>query len=176
MKKYIVLLRAVMPSGKNKVPMALLRDVLSKAGFENVRTYIASGNVIVESKFPPEEIENIIHDLILKKIGPDLVVIVRTGSALQQILDDNPFKYRYDISRVFFVLFKSTPNSTGINELTRLDFGEEELNITKKAGYMYIPGSAARSKLSNVFLEKKLKISATTRNYNTMRKLIELSK
>jgi len=55
------------------------------------------------------------------------------------------------------------------------DFGEEKLVITSKAAYMYIPGSSARSKISNNMLEKMLGVSSTTRNFNTMSKLIEMS-
>ena len=55
MKRYVVLLRAVMPSGRNKVPMAQLREVLSEAGFENVRTYIQSGNALVDTMLPVRE-------------------------------------------------------------------------------------------------------------------------
>jgi uncharacterized protein (DUF1697 family) len=54
------------------------------------------------------------------------------------------------------------------------DFGDEKLVIAETAGYMYIPGNAARSKLSNVKLEKKLGVAATTRNFNTLKKLVEL--
>lgn len=56
------------------------------------------------------------------------------------------------------------------------DFGDEQLVIGETSAYMYIPGNAARSKLSNVKLEKKLGIAATTRNINTMKKLVEMSR
>ena len=58
MSTYIVLLRGVMPSGKNKVPMAQLREVLMRGGFGNVRTYVQSGNVLVDSGLSAHESEN----------------------------------------------------------------------------------------------------------------------
>jgi uncharacterized protein (DUF1697 family) len=142
-----------------------------------VRTYIASGNALVDSDLSPKEIEEKVHDLIKKHIGPDLVVIVRTGDQLQKVLDENPFTEEkgHDISRAFFMSFKAQPDAGKVKEILAQDYGEEKLVITKKAGYMYIPGSAARSILSNNGLEKKLGVSATTRNYNTTRKLIEMS-
>jgi uncharacterized protein (DUF1697 family) len=164
-----------MPTGKNRVPMAELREVLGKAGFENARTYIASGNALVESDLSAKEIESKVHDLIKKHIGPDLVVVVRTAAELQKVLDGNPFAKDYDSSRVFFVLFQRPPPAAAVRELLAQEFGEEEVVITKNAGYLYIPGSAARSKLSNNFLEKKLGVGSTSRNFNTMSKLIELS-
>ncbi|MFC4873561.1 DUF1697 domain-containing protein [Negadavirga shengliensis] len=176
MKNYIILLRGVMPMGKNKVPMAKLREVLTQAGFENTRTYIASGNALVNSDLPAGEIEQAVHELIKKHIGADLVVIVRTGDQLQAILDNNPFTGGYDISRVFFTTFTAVPDTQKAKELMAMDFSPEELVITENAAYMYVPGNAARSKLSNLMLEKQLGVSATTRNFNTMSKLIALSK
>ncbi|MCB1060513.1 MAG: DUF1697 domain-containing protein [Calditrichaeota bacterium] len=172
---YIILLRGVMPTGKNRVPMAVLREVLGKAGFENVRTYIASGNALVDSKLSAKEIESKVHELIKKHIGPDLVVVVRTAAELQKALDGNPFIKGYEPSRVFYMFFQTPPSAAAVKELAAQDFGDEEVEIKKNTGYLYIPGSAARSKLSNNFLEKKLGVGSTARNLNTVTKLIELT-
>ncbi len=75
MNTFIILLRGIMPTGKNKVPMALLREVLTKTGFKNVRTYIASGNALVESEFSQREIENRVHELIQKTLDLSLIKI-----------------------------------------------------------------------------------------------------
>ena len=174
MKTFIILLRGVMPTGKNKVAMAQLREVLGKHGFDNVRTYIASGNVLVNTTLSAKDIEKQTYDLIKKYIGPDLVVIVSSGAQLQKILDENPFQSGYDISRVFFVAFATKPSKLTIQKILKEDFGGSELQFGKYAGYMYIPGDASRSKLGNNFLEKKLGVSATTRNFNTVKKLIEM--
>ena len=173
-KTYVVLLRGVMPTGKNKVPMAELRRVLSEGGFENSRTYIQTGNVLVESELSPRKIGEQVQRLIKSQIGPDLAVFVRTGAELQRVLDNNPFRGGYDISRVFFVLFGKRPATERVEELLAEDFGNEKVSITKDAAYMYIPGSYG-SNLSNNFLERKLGISATMRNFNTLTKLVELS-
>ena len=79
MNTYIVLLRGVTPNGKNKVPMVRLREVLTGAGFVNVRTYITSGNALVDTGLPAHETGKSVHDLVKKHLGPDLVVVVRTG-------------------------------------------------------------------------------------------------
>ncbi|MFN8402975.1 MAG: DUF1697 domain-containing protein [Anaerolineales bacterium] len=176
MKTYIVLLRGVMPTGKNKVPMAQLREVLANAGFGNVRTYIQSGNALVDSDLPAKEIEKRIHELIKKHIGADLAVVVRTGKQLQKVLDENPFTDGYDISRIFFVSFAEKPPQKMVNDLLARDFSPEKLIINKDAAYMFIPNTYGSDTLSNNFLEKKLGVSATTRNFNTISKLIEMSK
>jgi len=164
-----------MPMGKNKTPMAELRKVLTDAGFGNARTYIASGNAVADSDLSASEIEHRVHDLIKEKIGPDLKVIVRTGPQLQTVLDENPFTDSYDIARVFFTFFQTPPPEAKVAELLQKDFGEEKLVFTDHVAYMFIPGSAARSQLSNIMLEKQLKVAATSRNFNTITKLIEMS-
>ncbi|MDD1700261.1 MAG: DUF1697 domain-containing protein [Methanoregula sp.] len=178
MKTYIVLLRGVTQSGKNKVPMVRLREVLSRVGFGNVRTYIQSGNAFVDTELSAREVGKSVRELIKKHIGPDLAVVVSTGTELQKVLDDNPFQQDHDISRVFFVLFTHIPAEENVKELLAQDFGDEKLAITKTkdAAYMYIPGAYGRGILSNNFLEKKLGVSATMRNFNTMSKLVEMSK
>jgi uncharacterized protein (DUF1697 family) len=166
----------VMPSGKNKVPMAQLRKVLEDGGFSNVRTYIQSGNAIVDSDLSASEIQVRIRKLIREHIGPDLVVIARTGAQLQKILDDNPFKSGHDNARVFFVLFAERLSKAKVAELLAQDFGTEKLVITNSAAYMFIPHTYGRGTLSNNYLEKKLGVAATMRNFNTLSKLAALGR
>ena len=165
-----------MPTGKNKVPMAQLRDVLAQDGFGNVQTYIQSGNALVNTDLPAKEVEHRIHQLIKKHIGADLVVVARTVTQLQKVLDENPFAKGHDISRLFFVSFAESPLLQKIKDLLAQDFSPEKLAIAKNTAYMYIPGTYGRGKLSNNFLERKLGVPATTRNFNTLSKLIEMSK
>ncbi len=176
MTTYMIFLRGVMPTGKNKVPMAQLRDVLTQAGFGNVRTYIQSGNAFVDSDLSAEETESRIHTLIKEQIGADLVVVARTGAEVQTILDNNPFREGYDLSRVFFALLAQWPAPEKVEALLAQDFGEEQLAITGGAAYMHIPGTYSRGKLSNNFLEKKLNVSATMRNFNTLSKMVAIGK
>jgi uncharacterized protein (DUF1697 family) len=176
MTTYIIFLRGVMPSGKNKVPMAQLREILAQAGFANVRTYIQSGNVLLDTDLSASETRNSIHDLIQEHIGPDLVVVVRLVAQLQRLLANNPFQEGYDLSRVFFVLFAHIPSADKVKELITQHFGDEQLALAEDAAYLYIPGAYGRGTLSNNFLEKKLSISATMRNFNTLSTLVERGK
>lgn len=171
----ILLLRGVMPTGKNKVPMAQLRELLEKAKFNQVRTYIQSGNIVLKTSLKKIELENTVHHLIKKNIGADLVVIAKSGQQLKNIIKANPLKAK-NASRIFYTIFKEKPRSAKIKDLMAQGFSSKELAINNQAAYMYIPGNAARSKLNNNFLERKLEISATTRNLNTMEKLVLMSK
>jgi uncharacterized protein (DUF1697 family) len=102
--------------------------------------------------------------------------IVRTGDQLEEALEANPFKSGYDLSRVFFVSFAEPPQTQKINELLAVDFSEEKLAFGKNTAYMYIPGTYGRGTLSGNFLEKKLGTAATMRNFNTMSRLVTMSR
>ncbi|HBC38113.1 hypothetical protein SDC9_79836 [bioreactor metagenome] len=175
MTKYIVLLRGVTPTGKNRVPMAQLRQLLAESGFQNVQTWIQSGNVILYSELSVEEVVKRVNKIIKESIGADLKIIVKTPAEIETVIAENPFGKRYDISRVFFTLFNDTPDINLVTALQAQDFGPDEFIFTPHAIYLFIPGSAAKTKLNNNFLERKLKIDTTTRNFNTLSKLIALS-
>lgn len=176
MTTYILLLRGVTPSGRNKVPMARLRDVLKKAAFAHVRTYIQSGNALVDTELPAHAVEKDVRERIRDQIGPDLVVITRTGAQLEEALEANPFTKGYDLSRVFFVSFEKTPPAQRVKELLAMDLTPEKLAFGENTAYMYIPGLYGRGTLSGNFLEKKLGVSATMRNFNTMNRLVMMSR
>jgi uncharacterized protein (DUF1697 family) len=176
MATYILLVRGVTPSGRNKIPMNRFREVLEKAGFAHVRTYIQSGNALVETDLPAQAVEKSVRELIRDQIGPDLVVLARTGAQLEEALEANPFTEGYDISRVFFVSFSKTPPADKVRELQSLDLSPEKLAFGENTAYMYIPGIYGRGTLSGNFLEKKLGVSATMRNFNTMKRLVAMSR
>ncbi|MBA4698135.1 MAG: DUF1697 domain-containing protein [Ruminococcus sp.] len=176
---YLIFLRGVMPSGKNKVPMEKLREVLSKAGYPSAKTYLGTGNIILQSEKDSVFIADFIHTLILEEIGPDLSVIVRTPEEVEELLQHNPFNTEnHDISRVFFTMLGEEPDIIRVQEAMSLfeNGVEEQLQIIGKTAYMYIVGNAGRSKLSNNFLERKLKVSSTARNFNTLTKVVSISK
>ena len=167
----IAFLRGVMPSGKNAVKMADVRAVLGGNGFDNVRTWIQSGNIALESGLAADEAAVRIHDLLHTHLNVDLAVIVKTPAQLREILDGNPFADEaYDPKRVFFTLCNTPLADTA--GLEAQDFGSEKLHIRPCAAYLYIPQDASRSKLGNAFLEKQLGLSLTTRNGNTLRKMM----
>jgi uncharacterized protein (DUF1697 family) len=176
MTTYILLVRGVTPSGRNKLSMTGFREALEKAGFAQVRTYIQSGNALVDTDLPAHTVETTVRDLIRNEIGPDLIVLARTGSQLEEALEENPFTEGYDISRVFFVSFAKTPPADKVRELLSLDLSPEKLAFKKNTAYMYIPGVYGRGTLSGNFLEKKLGVSATMRNFNTMTRLVTMSR
>ncbi len=176
MQIYIALLRGINVGGHKKIKMAELREALSKNGFEGVQTYIQSGNIL----FQKEEKDAIklaqqIHDVIQNRFGFSVPVLVVTLEEVQRILTNNPFGKKPEESQLFFTLLKQIPEPKNISEFENLHFQNEDFSITDSCVYLSFIGSYHKAKLNNNFIEKKLKVEATTRNLRTMRKLLEMA-
>lgn len=133
MHTYIVLLRGVMPTGKNRVPMADLRKALTEAGFTNVATWIQSGNAVVATHLSPMETAQKVQDTIRESIGPELAVIVKTAEEIQQALLENPFAQDPRQDRVFYALYNTPPDKEKADLMQTKDWGEDRLHITQTA-------------------------------------------
>src|SRR5215470_545465 len=91
MRKYIALLRAVNVGGTGKLPMADLKSICQDAGFARIETYIASGNVVFESKSAPSKVKSELEARLLEHAGKPVGVMVRTASEMRAVLKANPF-------------------------------------------------------------------------------------
>jgi len=174
MNQYAILLRGVMPTGKNRVPMAELRAALSKAGLRDVQTYIQSGNVIASSELTQSSLETLVHDVILREIGADIAVIARTHAQLNRVMAGNPFPLSA-APRTYFSLFSAAPPAHLTEALARLDFSPDSVHIGPDALYTLYATKHSDSKFNNNFFERKLKVPVTTRNFNTLSRLVALS-
>ncbi|MDO6599623.1 DUF1697 domain-containing protein [Tenacibaculum sp. 1_MG-2023] len=172
MKKYIVLLRGINVSGKNKLPMAELRELLNDLGFKNVKTYIQSGNIILESEKLKSEICKIIKDGVFTKFGYEVPVIARTIPEWEKVIDSYPFSIENE-KIVAFSFLNKVPEET-IIEIKNI--GEDKYKVDNDVLYLNCPSGFGKTKLTNNTIEKKLKVIATTRNLRTTLKLLELAK
>ncbi len=171
MKKYIVLLRGINVSGKNKLPMEELRDLLNDLGFKNVQSYIQSGNIILESGEGKSVTCNKIKEGIQNKFGYDVPVIARTIPEWKNAIAKYPFSTNNTKIVAFVFLnkkvFETKIEVKGINN--------DEYLIDNDMVYIYCETGFGKTKLSNNLFERKLNVTATTRNYNTTLKLLELA-
>tara|TARA_R110002049_G_scaffold4842_6_gene34205 strand:+ start:74 stop:592 length:519 start_codon:yes stop_codon:yes gene_type:complete len=172
MKKYIVLLRGINVSGKNKIPMAELRGLLNDLGFKNVQRYIQSGNIILESKEGKSITCNKIKEGIQTKFGLDIPVIARTIPKWKKAIANYPFSTD-NTKIVAFVFLNRKVYETKIDVK---DTSNDKYLIQNDMIYIYCETGFAKTKLSNNLFERKLNVTATTRNYNTTLKLLELAK
>ncbi|AYN21850.1 DUF1697 domain-containing protein [Alcaligenes aquatilis] len=174
MNTQILLLRGVMPTGKNKVLMAPLRAALEAAGLRDVRTYIQSGNTIVSTELEQPELEQLVHHAIKDKLGGDIQVIARTPAYFMQVMENNPFKHQ-NPSQLYFTLLRSPADSTLLQAFHALEHAPDQVRVIGDIAYIVCASRYRDLKANNNFIERKLKVVATTRNFNTMSKLIALS-
>lgn len=174
MKNYAIFLRGVTPTGKNRVPMADLRAALSNSGLTDVQTYIQSGNVIAKSALDQSSVETLVHRVIANEIGADIVVIARMHGQLKRVIEGNPFPLSAT-SRTYFSLLAAPPAARLAEELSCFDFSPDSVKVINDTIYTLYATKHSDSKFNNNFFERKLKVSATTRNFNTMSRCVELS-
>lgn len=175
MKTYIALLRGINVGGHRKVPMVELRDLLTKIGFSNVKTYIQSGNVIFQTKeIALMQLENGIKKSIETHFGFDVSVMVRTREQLQTIFDNCPF---YEDKKInsYFAILSHSPDRDLVQKAYEKTYENEEYKIINDCLYFYSDKGYGNAKFSLNYFEKKLKVNATARNYKTMLKLLSLS-
>lgn len=172
MKTYIVLLRGINVSGKNKLPMKDLREMLEKMKFKNVSTYIQSGNILLQSNSSKSEIAQIIHESINTKFGYSIPVIVRTPEEWKKAIDNYPFS----LENEKIVAFSFLENRVDHEEIEVKGINDDQYEIVNDVVYLYCPSGFGKTKLTNNIIEKKLEVAATTRNLRTTLKMLELSK
>lgn len=175
MQTYIAFLRGINVGGHKKVPMQALRALLSKS-FINVKTYIQTGNVIFKaSEQDNAALEIQIKALLLETFEFEIPVVVKTVNEIESVLLQCPFS-KAEKEQSYFTLLHATPLKKNIDEVNALSYPNEEFKIIHHCIYFYSSMGYGKVKLNNNFFEKKLKVSATTRNYRTLIKVLDLAK
>ncbi len=171
--RYIVLLRGVNVAGKHKLPMAEFRAQLEQAGYASVKSYIQSGNIGLDTKDNADKIKLKIEEILLNTYGYEVPVLVLLQSSLPVILEANPF-LDHDPKFLHFTLLHDFPSSKSLDEFNGIRIEGEYVSCIESCVHLYLPNGYGRAKLVNGFIERKLKVSASTRNYKTMLKLLDL--
>jgi len=177
MKKYISLLRGINVGGHKKIRMADLKAMFIKCGYENPITYIQSGNVVFESKESNQSvIEKQISSSILETFGFEVPVIIRTVEELKSAVKNNPFHSEsVDEKKLHITFLEKSPDNETIVKIENTILKNDKFKIVGKEVYVYVEGSYYKTKISNQFFEKQLKVSTTTRNWRTVNKLLKIT-
>ena len=178
MTTYIALLRGINVSGQKKIQMAGLRSLFESLGYKDVQSYIQSGNIIfrAESQVDPSDIQKKIEEAIQKQYEFFVPVLIKTSEIIEEILKANPYKKEAELepNRVLVSLLQETPDLQNIQALNSLEYPPDRFKYSDKAIYLHCPNGAGKSKLSNNLFETKLKVKATTRNIQTLTKILAL--
>lgn len=171
--EYVILLRGVMPKGKSSIPkMSYLVKILTEVGFKNVRTYIQSGNIILETELGLSEIKKLVHRTIYEKIGADLKIIIKTKNHLKKVVNNNPFtKESYVYSRIHVVFCQEEIKQLSLEKILE-SYGEEEIFVADECLYLYLPKTTTHKKLNTNYLERLLGVDMTMRKINVVSNLL----
>ncbi len=167
MKTYIALLRAVNVGGTGKLPMAELRELCDACDFADVRTYIASGNVVLRSASSAAQVKAALEGKLASYAGKPVSVLVRTHAELSAVLADNPFPHGAP-NRTVAIFLDAPPPKDAFKTITGRQ--NEDIALGKREIYVHYGDGMADS---------KLKIPAATpgtaRNINTVTKLVAMA-
>lgn len=176
---YAALLRGVNVGGSRKLPMAELRALLGEIGFDDVRTHLQSGQAVFSSGHGDEDsLAAALAEAIEKRFGFAVDVLVRDHAYLRAVVEACPFPAAELEAKQLHVTYFSAPAEA--DRFAGIDaeaFRPEEFRLGDRALYLYVPDGLGRSKLAEQLARPRLTkgLVATTRNWNTVVKLVELT-
>jgi uncharacterized protein (DUF1697 family) len=174
--RHVVLLRGINMGAHNRIAMPQLRELLSGAGFEDVRTYLQSGNVVLSSDLSPAQLAQRCQQLIGERFGLEIDVVVRTRDELGQVVRRNPLGTVAHEPKRYQVSFCSAkPDREIVRKLAERAVEPERFVAIGRELYAWHPAGVARSKLWAQLAGKSLGVTATARNWSTVTKLLELA-
>lgn len=178
MSTFVAILRGINVSGQKKIRMADLKVLFESLGFENVQTYIQSGNIVFNTavKKTKKEIANNIEAAINNQYGFHVPTLILTEEELTRAVKKNPFinQEGIDLAKLHLTFLDSAPVLANLQKLEGIDFSPDEFIIDGLNIYVHCPNGYGRTKLSNNFFESKLKVTATTRNWKTVNTLLAM--
>ena len=177
MTTFVALLRGINLGSRNKIRMADLRELVEGLGHENVRTHILSGNVLFESRRRDAgRLERELEKSIKKRFGFDVAVLVRTREELEEVVKGNPLPHATAEGARLFVLFLDrNPPKERLDEVDPKAFEPEEFAVGDRVIYAWYKQGLQGSKLAGALSDKRLGVTTTNRNWNTVTKLVELA-
>jgi len=167
--KWVALLRGVNLGARNKVPMAQLRTLLEDAGYAGVRTYIASGNVLLDGPAGKKKLASELERLVLNSFGVTTAVILRKPRELAAAVEAHPFA---DTSETHIAFLATRPSRAAA---ARLEHVDPSAVLVGTELYLRLPRGVHGSRLSNARIESLLGVAATLRNWRTVVALAELA-
>ena len=175
---YVALLRGINLSGHRIVKMDQLRKAFEELGFEDVKTYIQSGNVIFKGPLQaPVSLAKRIEEKVLRQFGFPVPVVVKTADEIAEVIKNNPLvkEKGIDISRLHVTFLSCVPEKSALKMLDAIPAGGDQFRCSGQAIYLHCPNGYHETKLSNNVLEKMLKVGTTTRNWKTVNQLYQMS-
>jgi uncharacterized protein (DUF1697 family) len=177
MTTHLALLRGINVSGHNMIKMDALKTTLENIGFQNVQTYIQSGNVFVETEEEsPAKVGFLIKQEIFKVFGHEVPVVVIGKEDLEACFRNNSFlkEKDMDIKKLYVAFVSIALRSDNINDLKMSQVKPDEATIDANRIYIKYAVGAGKTRFDQKYIEKKLNVIATIRNWNTVTQLLKI--
>lgn len=173
--RYVALLRAINLGATRRVSMPRLREVLTARGHGAVRTHLASGNVLLDSPLPEPELAVELTEAIAEEFGFDVPVVLRTADELADVVAADPFgDVATDPSRYSVTFFPEPPHPDRVAALPPAEDGAYE--VRGRELYLWLPEGMSGSAMGAWTWDRLLGVAGTNRNWNTVTKLVELTR
>jgi uncharacterized protein (DUF1697 family) len=174
-KRYAILLRGVNVGAKNSLPMGELRSMLTAVGCADVQTYVQSGNAVFSANRRMADVTRAVEEALERYMGRPIATVVRTETEMNAIVAANPLAKVVTHPAYSCVTFLShTPSKAELAPLYTQDFGPEIFSVEGKEIYTWHPHGQARSALATALGKLKVRGAVTTRNWNTVQKLVAM--
>ena len=173
-ERYLVMPRGINVGTRNRVPMAELRAVLADQGYSGVATVLQSGNVIVSTESDnPGEVASAVQRLLSVEFDVNVPCVVRTANQVRAVLERNPLQEVVsDPSRYLVNFLSEEPDPEVAGALLREDHSPEAIAIEGAEAYVRTPDGVKAMTLSYAYLERRLRVVATARNWNTLERIV----
>ncbi len=172
---YLILFRGV--GGKTQLPTKTLREKLAEAGFENVATYINSGNAIVRSRQNRKKVIATIAELCRKEFGFEKAIFAPSLAEWDELIANNPFAKAANAApaTVHAALLEENPKAADVHRIRACAVKGEDIQVIKSVAYIHTPNGFGTCKMAEKF-DKWIGVTNTARNWNTVLKLAELGR
>lgn len=171
---YIAFLRGINVGGQKIIKMEKLKDIFESLQFQNVKTYIQSGNVIFESTEESTDILCKMETELEHILGDKVTCIIRTVDELEEVIKQNPFSTSEDIEKQYVTFLDRKPTAEAAARLMSYKNDVDDFYVINREVFLLCGKGYGKTKFSNHFLESKLDVLATTRNWKTVNKILNM--
>jgi uncharacterized protein (DUF1697 family) len=176
MARCVALLRGINLGSRNKIAMGDLRAAFEALGAQDVQTYVQSGNVVFDPGAGTRPTAAALEERVAQDVGVRAPVLLRSAAELAEIVAENPFLARgADPAALHVTFLAEAPAAELVEALDPQVGAPDELAVRSREVYVHCPGGYGRTKLTNAFLERRLRVVATTRNWRTVTALRDLA-
>jgi len=168
MTTFVVMLRGINVSGRNRLAMEDLRAIIADAGGTDVQTYIQSGNAVFISGRPSSAIVKALERGLQDLLGNRVPVLVRTKEELARVIGANPYLPRHDPKVLHVTFMEAQPDTAAVESVSTKKTDVDQLQVIGREVYLLCPNGYGQTKLTNTFFERRFGSGATTRNWRTI--------